>query len=1033
MSACCTVCVRGYPTSLPPERIVDKLMIHFLRTRNGGGEIVNTEFTPEFPDCAVITFEDATVAQRVLKTKEHILSVDGKKYPLEVTPYPVELNPNEIFVCVSMKIDYGSFPNGKEILCRLQKQYEDVRIKFDSQEMTCSVKGPYTVLQAFNSELLRCLKNKQSRSLSASQKRSSAKPSGNGASHQEETQREKKQNDGKLLLAQNFGESHVEPVEDFSLVIDSDVYHYIQAFCSQEINHVLSQHKVDVVDVSSDGVTTLYIQASSSETGGMSTLVPAHQAISRLSQKLEGTLRKEKINKKELGMEWGTEFLRELRKLCPQLLCHEDHEYFYLVGNLVDVSQAKLFVQDFTAARKVVQDHQKPGLPQTSHLPLINGQNVMPTQLELPTESVPRKVSSPTFSDKAKHKLAAKFSSSASLSSVSSQDNPLAEQLPRDFLQTFDYQIPSSELQFLPATDNKSEDQMRPFLQSEKAPQAMKEDLLHLMSGSTLSSTEGITRFDLKGPSSPHVGSNTFRSLNLFDTTRYGDHKVSKQRPFLRRSSSLQNPPDSSTLMDESQIAAAVNMDDLKQESQEHNQREKSKEGAFQMENERERDSQNIYTGVSASLTVQRGDGELLDTKKTDSLARYFDHIRDNFSYSELAVEGPEDEALIGLCNYLKGCHEHVLVNRERYMLSLAYPREVKLQIQEAFRSFSEKRMASLSKRLDSSEAQQEKSQEEIQKSLQQLKEDNRANLSEGLLDSGGPPGEKLSSQTERLLGVRGAHPLMHDFPSDRSLDKNPDTCKQGLLKKSVAELRPGLPDKFHFGQSCSRERGSRITERGPQSLPILPQGTFDSTPSQTAGKHTLPTEEDVTLDMNLRAAPPGRESTAGVCDLCQSSPHTPCRHILSKAYASTESISPPHGHVTPCRVTPTIPGTFTAATLSQFLPGYYRDPTLKVIYDIPNGVQQAGHPRPGCPYRGGRFEAFLPDNPEGRRLMLLLRKAFKHNLIFQIQTCGTEEKVVWGSLPHKTSMEGGKVRNGYPDSQYLQFLRLKLKELGIE
>lgn len=58
MSTVCTVCVRGYPTDLPLERVADKLMIHFLKARNGGGEIANIEFAPETPDCAMITFED---------------------------------------------------------------------------------------------------------------------------------------------------------------------------------------------------------------------------------------------------------------------------------------------------------------------------------------------------------------------------------------------------------------------------------------------------------------------------------------------------------------------------------------------------------------------------------------------------------------------------------------------------------------------------------------------------------------------------------------------------------------------------------------------------------------------------------------------------------------------------------------------------------------------------------------------------------------------------------------------------------------
>lgn len=37
-----------------------------------------------------------SVAQRVLKAKRHVLSVSGENYPLEVTAYPTELNPNEV-------------------------------------------------------------------------------------------------------------------------------------------------------------------------------------------------------------------------------------------------------------------------------------------------------------------------------------------------------------------------------------------------------------------------------------------------------------------------------------------------------------------------------------------------------------------------------------------------------------------------------------------------------------------------------------------------------------------------------------------------------------------------------------------------------------------------------------------------------------------------------------------------------------------------------------------------------------------------
>lgn len=52
-----TVRVRGLPAELPPDRLADKLTIHFLRSRNGGGEIADVQVLPGA--CALITFEAA--------------------------------------------------------------------------------------------------------------------------------------------------------------------------------------------------------------------------------------------------------------------------------------------------------------------------------------------------------------------------------------------------------------------------------------------------------------------------------------------------------------------------------------------------------------------------------------------------------------------------------------------------------------------------------------------------------------------------------------------------------------------------------------------------------------------------------------------------------------------------------------------------------------------------------------------------------------------------------------------------------------
>ncbi|NXV80115.1 IN35 protein, partial [Atlantisia rogersi] len=91
-----TVRVRGLPADLPPDRVADKLTIHFLRSRNGGGEIADVQVLPGPRPCALITFEALEVARRVLKAESHVLAFGGKRYPLEVTAYTEELSPDQV-------------------------------------------------------------------------------------------------------------------------------------------------------------------------------------------------------------------------------------------------------------------------------------------------------------------------------------------------------------------------------------------------------------------------------------------------------------------------------------------------------------------------------------------------------------------------------------------------------------------------------------------------------------------------------------------------------------------------------------------------------------------------------------------------------------------------------------------------------------------------------------------------------------------------------------------------------------------------
>lgn len=54
---------------------------------------------------------------------------------------------------------------------------------------------------------------------------------------------------------------------------------------------------------------------------------------------------------------------------------------------------------------------------------------------------------------------------------------------------------------------------------------------------------------------------------------------------------------------------------------------------------------------------------------------------------------------------------------------------------------------------------------------------------------------------------------------------------------------------------------------------------------------------------------------------------------------------------------------------------------------------------------------AYLPDSPEGNRVLGLLRRAFEQRLIFTIgtsMTTGMQNVITWNDIHHKTSIWGG-------------------------
>nr|XP_054505504.1 uncharacterized protein LOC129130890 isoform X1 [Agelaius phoeniceus] len=1202
-----TVRVQGFPAELPPDRAADKLTIHFLRSRNGGGDIANVRVLPGSLPCALITFEAPEVAQRILQVKNHVLAIGKTQYPLEVTPHASELSPNEIFIHVSMTIDYSRLPTGKTLLKDLHKEYSNIHFSFDSKHMQCIVQGPFTELQTFSRDLLGNLnlKNQATGQILLPASSCGAKEMGMPDQQQVPDSTGSAQEAAKLPDCDQVqemaakvsspqspvGEEAVEllgKLEDFSLVMDSDIYLYMQRFCAAEYQGVLHQHHVDVVDASGDGIAVLYLQPSGGVSGDRDALRQAQLALQQLYQQLEASLRKEKIAKKGLGMDSQAlrALTRELQELYPQLLCHEDVKQLYLVGNLVDVCKAKQFLDDSATRRgaahtvDTLSSSQPSGT--TEAAPLLGKPPVHPSATRL----------SPSKQEqKGEFKLAANFStpkadrSQAGQDLLVNQDSPPVGHVqlsgkhssethapgqsdPRALSQQYQPPTPmtdkvvgsarpptpmtdkvvgsaqpstpmtdkvvGSAQPSTPVTDkvvgsprpstpvtDKVVGSARPstpmtdkVVGSAAEPQQNDpteggyveggarltgEKVLGPVAGKESSTCQHPEDSKSSGPFGYHSLAGIYSNCDVTWTSFASGCKPSASSPVLRRSNSfsLSRSKESSNSGDISGVSEEMSLDTLQWFYLKDVCRAAIDElcragGVCILER---------HAGDCTVLMLQAEDRrKLLQAKWTleDLVQKCPDLVCQSVSYSELAVSGPDDSDLSELCSLLRGKSFQVGLSKDKYKLYLACPKEMLPAMNEAFQMFSSRRLcatksSSLSPGPEStgnlSLLQPSRSQDPVLdvafpgslNSPHHLNTIDKMDSPSVLRASWVPEAEEKGSPSpwryqqawgqeeargyvDSWAGRRGSSLLnlgTVNKPSPPGLREFQEQRKTKLTlgEPDSPRLKQVLPDRFQFARDKSR--GGHHEAMGQQHCPVpaadetlhslptwLPRAVAAEPPPAVAqqapaaeptdqGRAQLPggrsnEQEEPELPSQQQRDPSlGQESSSIPLeqgDACQGC----CGRALCSTCFAADSMQPAccdsSSDIPSCNILRTL----KISSLSQSLPGFYPHPTLQLTYNIPDGVQGAGDPRPGHPYKGGNFCAFLPENTEGVKIAKLLKRAFECELTFQIKSCNGEERVTWGPIPHKTSWDGGKARNGYPDAQYLHEVGTVLNILGL-
>lgn len=260
----------------------------------------------------------------------------------------------------------------------LSKSHPDVRISYSKEEF-CTLHGTYSKVQAALAQIL----GHSSQQLAENKDSDQPAPSGsmsvqtvqNTQESEYQSRKHHKQRDkvhGDLPSDERNSSSHrdLTPAgygrenatqtdssalqvpehpntsqEDFSLIVDADMFQYLQKRCKKEYQSILTKYGVDVVDMTNQGLTTLFLQVV---TGGGESgqeherLTLSRKALSRLYQENETKIRHAHLPKSILSPRGGLQKAMEnLSIRLPKLLLNEDENNIYIIGSSSDVSEAK--------------------------------------------------------------------------------------------------------------------------------------------------------------------------------------------------------------------------------------------------------------------------------------------------------------------------------------------------------------------------------------------------------------------------------------------------------------------------------------------------------------------------------------------------------------------------------------------------------------------------------------------------------------------------------------------------------------------
>lgn len=307
---------------------------------------------------------------------------------------------SQVIPRLSATVDYSQLPGGVMALTSLHKSHPDIQINYDAALQLYTFHGTYSKVQAALTQLLghpggpQSAENKDagqpatsgSKSVQIAQKPHTQESEDLSRKPNKQIEQREKVHIGRTFDEYNTG-SHRDLTpggygwedtgqregaalqlpgpsttseEDFLLIVDADMFRYLQKHCRKEYQQILSQYDVDVVDMTNQGLTSLFLQVATGVGEGgrdQECLKLARKAISSFFQENETKIRRAQIPKSILSSRGGLQRAKEnLSVRLPKLLLNEDDRNIYIIGGIRDVSEAKQFLLDHSELKAKKED-----------------------------------------------------------------------------------------------------------------------------------------------------------------------------------------------------------------------------------------------------------------------------------------------------------------------------------------------------------------------------------------------------------------------------------------------------------------------------------------------------------------------------------------------------------------------------------------------------------------------------------------------------------------------------------------------------